>query len=267
MKIHLNHPKSYLLFGQGIWFYGMLSLCLLCVLIWQIPASWFANRLGSQTACRITLHQPQGSIWNGSAAIGFSEIDMASGVCRPPNAITERFQWNNECNILSASCKGAIEFSALKKPLQYSLSLSGLHLKAGEIILPVNGLEALGSPWSSLRPRGEMLMAWSDLTINSASNATPVGNIQIEMHDVSSAVSPVKPLGSYEIAITLLPTGGTWDVHTITGPLLIKGAGEIDHQQTHFSGEVSATPEAEEALVGLLSLLGKRNGDTYLIRF
>lgn len=267
MKIHLNHPRPHLLLGQTIWFYGLLFSGLLLVLIWQMPAAWFASMLGSQTACRITLEQTQGSIWNGSAAIGFSEMDTTSTVCRPPSAITERFHWNNECHLLGSTCKGSIEFSALKNPLQYVLTPSGLSFKSGEIILPVNGMEALGSPWSSLRPRGQMLVSWSELTVDNFSNSTSAGNIQIKMSDVSSAVSTVKPLGSYVIDITLLPSGSTWDVQTINGPLLIKGIGEFDHQQTHFSGEVSATPEAGEALAGLLSLLGKRNGDVYRIRF
>lgn len=267
MKIHLNHPQPYLLLGRGIWFYGALFFCLTFILLWQMPAAWFVGILGSQTACRITLQQAQGSLWNGSASIGFSEIDVASGLCRPPSAITERFQWANECSLFSSSCKGSIEFSALKKPLQYNLTFSGLRFESGEITLPVNGLEVLGSPWNSLRPRGEMLLSWSDLIVDNFSSAASAGNIQIKMNDVSSAVSPVKPLGSYEIEITLMPSGGAWDVQTINGPLLIRGLGEFDRQQTHFSGEVSATPEAGEALAGLLSLLGKRHGDVYRIRF
>lgn len=267
MKIHLNHPRTHLLLGQGIWFYGALFFCFLSIVIWQMPAAWFAGILGSQTACRITLQEAQGSIWNGSAAIGFSEIDVASGQCRRPSAITERFQWANECNLLGSTCTGTLEFSALKKPLQYTLTFSGLRFGSGEITLPVNALEVLGSPWSSLRPRGEMLLSWSDLIVANFNSAASAGNIQIKINDVSSAVSPVKPLGSYEIKIDLKPSGGTWDVQTINGPLLIQGAGEFDRQETHFSGEVSATPEAGEALAGLLSLLGKRSGDVYRIRF
>jgi hypothetical protein len=33
-----------------------------------------------------------------------------------------------------------------------------------------------------------------------------------------------------------------------------------------FSGEAAAAPEAEDALVGLLSLLGKREGNRYRLK-
>jgi hypothetical protein len=35
----------------------------------------------------------------------------------------------------------------------------------------------------------------------------------------------------------------------------------------HFDGEASASPEAQDSLIGLLALLGKREGDTYRLKF
>lgn len=267
MEFRLKNSQPVRLLGHSIWFFLLLLLVCAFMLIWQLPISWFAGSLGSTTECRMTIHQAQGTIWNGSASLGFSEVDPVSGACKPPNASTERFQWSNSCNVFNAECKGSLEFSALTKPLQYAVNWYGVRISAGEITLPVNILEVLGSPWSSLHPRGEMLLTWSELLINQFNNASSVGDIQIKIHDLSSAVSPVKPLGSYELGVALLPNGGNWDVRTISGPLIITGGGVLDRQQLHFSGNVSASPEAEESLVGLMSLLGKRNGSLYLIHF
>lgn len=267
MKIHFKNSENIRLFGHGISLYVLLIFVCVLVLIWQLPISWFAGNLGSKTDCRMVIYQAQGTIWNGSASLGFSEMDTATGVCRSPSAFTERFQWANSCNVFDTECKGSIEFSALKKPLQYALDWDGARVTAGEITLPVNILEALGSPWSSLHPRGEMLLTWSDLLVDQFHKAGSAGDIQIKIHDLSSAISPVKPLGSYELGVTLSSSGSNWEVHTISGPLLIRGKGRLDHQQLHFSGDVSASPEAEESLVGLMSLLGKRNGSLYLIDF
>jgi len=35
----------------------------------------------------------------------------------------------------------------------------------------------------------------------------------------------------------------------------------------HFSGEANASPESKESLIGLLSLLGKKEGDAYRLKF
>lgn len=267
MKLRLKNSQNVRLLGHSVWLFLPLILVCLFMLIWQIPISWFAGTLGSATECRMVLYQVQGTIWDGSASLGFSEMDSASGVCASPSAFTERFQWANSCNVFDAECTGSLEFSALTKPLQYAINWHGARIAAGEITLPVNILEVLASPWSSLHPRGEMLLIWSELFIDQFNKASSAGDIQIKIHDLSSAVSPVKPLGSYELGVALSPNGVSWDVRTISGPLLIKGKGSLDQQRLHFSGDVSASPEAEESLVGLMSLLGKRNGSLYLIDF
>jgi general secretion pathway protein N len=80
----------------------------------------------------------------------------------------------------------------------------------------------------------------------------------------------VAPLGSYEIQANLAQNASTWVLSTSNGPLLLKGEGEIGYgpgsKGLQFSGEAAAAPEAEDALVGLLSLLGKREGNRYRLK-
>jgi hypothetical protein len=77
-------------------------------------------------------------------------------------------------------------------------------------------------------------------------------------------------LGSYEIQANVAQNASTWVLSTSSGPLLLKGEGEIGHgpgnKGLQFSGEASAAPEAQDALVGLLSLLGKREGSSYRLK-
>ena len=88
---------------------------------------------------------------------------------------------------------------------------------------------------------------------------------------LTSPISPVKPLGGYEIAANIAQDGVSWTLSTTSGPLLLKGQGEFSNTGSnkgmHFSGEANASPESQESLIGLLSLLGKREGDTYRLKF
>ena len=267
MKLRLDRNKRPFLNGFGAWFY----LALICVCAWVVileaPVFWFAGALGSQTHCRLVVQQPEGSLWQGSAAIGFSEPNLQDGGCRPPIAVTERFRWNASCRLLKGFCQGSIQFSALDQPLGVRWGFGGLQIGAGEVKLPANVLEGLGSPWSTLRPRGEMGIRWTDLDFWGEDQKGSNGVVRIIISNLSSPISPVKPLGAYEIGVNLVADGGSWSLTTTNGPLILRGTGDFGKTGVHFSGDVSSSPEAKESLFGLVSLLGKKEGDTYRVQF
>jgi general secretion pathway protein N len=175
------------------------------------------------------------------------------------------------------SCTTEIQFSALEKPQIAQWGWGRPITMAGnEITLPTTILEGLGNPWSTLRPRGTLSARWTDLkwassTGNSgAERANSSGIIRITITNLTSPISPVAPLGSYEIQANVAQNGTSWVLSTSSGPLLLKGEGEIGHGPgstgLQFTGEAAAVPGAEDALVGLLSLLGKREGNSYRLK-
>jgi len=259
------------------WLY--LAIALLCfgVALIQFPVSWVSSSLGEQTACRVVLQEPMGTIWQGSAALGFSETNATGGGCKPPLAQTERFQWKTSCQLRGLSCTTEMQFSALEKPqiAQWGWARP-LTLIGNEITLPTTILEGLGNPWSTLRPRGTLSARWTDLKWafsggnSGADEASSSGIIRITITNLTSPISPVAPLGSYEIQANLAQNASTWVLSTSSGPLLLKGEGAIGHgpgsKGLQFTGEAAAAPGAEDALVGLLSLLGKREGNGYRLK-
>ena len=264
MKLVLDvaHPKISKLF------LALLVACTLSVVVWQMPASWLGGTLASQTGCRVMLHQAVGTIWQGSAALAFSEPNMTEGGCRESRSVTERFHWKTACQPFSLHCTTEIVFSALDKPQEIIWTYGKSILTANEVKLPANVLEGLGNPWSTLRPRGELGARWTDLTLGgiSGSQNGNAGVIRIIISSLSSPVSPIKPLGSYEILANMGDEGLTWTVSTTSGPLLLRGQGDTK-SGLHFVGEASAAAEAQDSLIGLLSLLGKREGDVYRLKF
>lgn len=278
MKLVLDftHPKLPKLF----WFALMIT-CLF-VILRQMPVSWVSGSLATQTACRVMLQQPIGTIWQGSAALAFSEPN-AEGGCRDPLSVTERFHWSTSCKLLSLTCNTEVQFAALEQVQQMSWGLGKTQIAANEIKLPANILEGLGNPWSTLRPRGELGARWTDIQLGGIEgiegfggvNSPASGVIRIIISNLTSPISPVKPLGGYEISANIADTGINWTLSTNSGPLLLKGQGEFSskrggspgNQGMQFSGEANASPEARESLIGLLSLLGKKEGDSYRLKF
>lgn len=272
MKLKLDRTQQHL--PKLFW----LALVVLCswIIIRQLPVNWVGGALASQTGCRVILHQPIGTIWQGSAALAFSEPNSSEGGCRDPLSVTERFHWTTSCKLLSMACNTEIEFGALDKPQLIAWGWGRSQIASNEIKLPANVLEGLGNPWSTLRPRGDLGARWTDINLGAGDqNAGSLGVIRIIISNLTSPISPVRPLGSYEMQVNMTQDGANWNLSTTSGPLLLKGQGEIGNQSgnsaqkagVHFSGEASASPEAQDSLIGLLSLLGKKEGDIYRLKF
>lgn len=244
------------------WFGGVVVI--LIVLLWQFPARWALSSVASQTQCSILIDSPTGSIWHGSAAIGFSEPAIDGKNCRPALAVTERLSWEMSCQLLGLSCKATIQTPALSKPLQISIKPGELRVADNEARLPAQILEVLGAPWTLLHPRAQLHARWTDLVFQTP-NAS--GNIRISLNDLISPISQIQPLGSYDVQGEISGTGLDYTLSTSKGPLLLQAQGRISKQAATGQGEANATPEMKEALTGLLNLIGKRQGDTYLLVF
>ena len=236
----------------------------LVILLWQLPARWALSSIGTQTQCKVLIESPSGSIWQGSAAIGFSEPAIDGKSCRPALAVTERLYWDMSCSLLSMGCKVTIGTPALSKPLLIRLKPDEVRIADNEARLPAQILEVLGAPWTLLHPRAELHARWTDLTFQEP-NAS--GSMRISLNDLISPISQIQPLGSYDVQGDLDANGLTYTLSTSKGPLLLQAQGSISNQGATGQGEANATPEMKEALTGLLNLIGKRQGDSYRLVF
>lgn len=273
LVLDFHHPKLPKLFWVA------LLLTCLTLVIWQLPITWLSPLLASKTGCRVLLQQAQGTVWSGSAALAFSEPNPSEGGCRDPLAVTERFYWSSNCRLSSMTCISQIQFSALEQTQLVYWGFGKWQLSANQIRLPANILEGLGNPWSTLRPRGELSARWTEINLTNfahwlgvkPSNGGSSGVIRIIISNLSSPISPVRPLGGYEISANIADKAITWNLATTSGPLLLKGQGEISGHAgsmgMQFTGEANAAPEAQESLAGLLSLLGKKEGDSFRLKF
>ncbi len=241
------------------------AIALFGIVIWQFPIKWLAGTVSQASHCRVVLADPSGTLWRGGTAIGFSEPTLDGNACRPPQAMTERLFWNTGCNFSERTCSIRIEAATLRQPLQISVSLAGVRIHEDEIRLPSEILEVMGAPWTILHPRGDLTVRWSDLRFQGGSKN---GNIHADLYSLSSPVSLIRPLGSYSLDASLSGSGISYTLSTTEGPLILEAEGQIANDGKAIGqGQASATPESQDALNGLLGLIGRKQGNTYKLVF
>lgn len=221
-----------------------------------LPAAWLGQIVESQTGGRITLGDPQGSLWNGSAFIG--------GAAGPNGAVTPllpgRFQWHLSPLVLVGRVHMQLENpEALTQPVTLTGSWSRWQVSAGGLKLPAEALAGLGAPLNTIAPSGRMALTWTTLELARDGNSVAaVGHTVLDMQDMSSRLSPVKPLGSYQLAFDWSGRQALLALSTVRGPLILSGNGTLDGGRLRFSGRAQAGDRYDESLGNLLNLLGQR---------
>ena len=238
-----------------LWIVAARAVTLLTVLM-SLPTAWLVPLVERQTDGRVSLGDPQGSVWQGSGFIGAAGSGDAPLVPLLPG----RFEWTLSplaaVGIVDATLRND---SALSRPLAISGSWSRWDIGPGSVNLPAERLAALGAPLNTVQPSGLMTLSWPSLAITRSDGATLIdGRLQLDMTQIASALSPVKPLGAYRMHFDWQGNTARIDLKSLSGPLLLEGAGEIVGGRLRFSGQAWAPEGEEQRLAILLNLLGQR---------
>jgi general secretion pathway protein N len=221
-----------------------------------LPATWMASMLETQTAGRLTLGDAQGTLWRGSAFIG-----VAPGVKEPVTPLLPgRFSWWLSPMVLVGRVDAELENpAALSQPIQVSGSWRRWQVSPASISLPAERLVGLGAPLNTIQPSGQMQLSWNPLQLARQGNSVDIfGSMNLAMNDIASRLSPIKPLGAYNLAFDWQGQQAQLALTTVEGPMLLNGAGVLGNGQFRFSGKAQAAAGQEERLANLLNLLGQR---------
>ena len=220
----------------------------------RAPAVWVADWL--QSHGRLRLVDARGTIWSGSGMIGVSDG-------RQVLLIPGRISWKiGLAAITTGRVMAELAHPSLPAPIAVSLTARSITVKAGQSELPAALLVALGTPFNTIRPGGALGVRWSDLEIKDGALA---GGLQIEWREAQSALSPVAPLGSYRLQIAGAGDTARVQLDTLRGPLRLQGSGTVKGGRISFKGVASADPQMRPALIGLISVLGRRVGDEAIL--
>lgn len=242
---------------------GLIATPCIAILLLALnfPISWASSLISNQSQCKINLESPQGTIWSGNTSISLG--NLINGTCSEKAFVTERIIWSTSCHPMKISCEINITSAMLSKPGSIFITPSKSTLSSNELSLPMKILQDLGAPWNTIKPEGQLTLAWGDLTLI---NNNYSGIVNLTITDASSQLSSVKPLGDYQINISSL-NARTFEVKTLKGALEISGKGTLAGHGIEFTGEAIAKPEYKEALTGLLSVIGKTSNDVTKLQF
>ncbi|WP_420473237.1 type II secretion system protein N [Noviherbaspirillum sp. ST9] len=247
-----------------IWLLAGVLAIVLTLLVF-CPAAWMAAVVESQSGGRLTLGDAQGTLWRGSAFIG----GAPSGSDPVTPLLPGRFAWRLSPMVLLGQVDVELENAdALSQPVKITGDWYQWQVSPAAVTLPAERLAGLGAPLNTIQPSGRMRLSWTPLQVARRGNAVEVaGTTTLRMDDIASRLSPVKPLGAYQLIMDWRGRQAQLALTTIKGPMLLSGNGTLTNGRLQFSGKAQAEEGQEERLANLLNLLGqrRREGDKDVI--
>ncbi len=232
------------------------------------PAEFVAYALAEATRGRVRLADVSGTLWNGRARVVVADHLTALGEQRlvvPGFAIPGQLAWTiRPLPLVVGLVEASIGSESMPAPVRLSGVPTDLRVSAGRFDLSSAQLAGLGSPWNTIQPAAAIAMNWDALTIR---DGVLDGRASIELRDVASAMTPVRPLGSYRIEVAGNGRDVTIALRTLSGALQLQGRGSWDKAAgLRFSAEAKAQGPQEQRLQSLLALIGRREGERTIIR-
>jgi len=239
------------------------------VLLALAPAHLADRAVRSATQGRVGLGNPSGTFWSGEADVMLSSGDEpAAAATRLPGRLSWRLSpWRL---LLGTVDLQLIDPAVLDLPVNLRLDRAAdTRLDPNRLRLPAAVLLGLGAPWNTIRPGGELQLEWDTLHLRGSELR---GALRAEWIGASSRLSPVVPFGHYRLLLDGIFDGAVIKLETVSGPMEMTGNGTIlGGWQLRFEGTARVQPGTDEAtatqLSGLISLLGRRDGDIAILKF
>jgi general secretion pathway protein N len=239
----------------------------LALAVWA-PARWLAWGVQQASQGQVQWLNPRGTVWQGSA-----QLVLSGGAgSRDPQALPGRLHWT-----LTPAWNGvrwgwqADCCMTQAASVQVGLGWNRLHVQVGDhaSVWPAALLTGLGAPWNTLQADGQLQLNTRSVQLHWAQGRMHMqGQLALNLHNMSSRLSPVKPMGSYRIELSGTPEGTappSLQLSTVQGPLMLSGQGQWVGARLRFTGEASAQEGHEAAFDNLLNILGRRQGARSLL--
>ncbi len=256
-KSQITAPWHWALAGALL---GLLLAAVACA-----PAQWLASALYRASGQRVSLHNANGTIWQGSGQLVLAGGAGSADATALPGTVHWHIhpQWSGLRIQISADCCTPQDLELQAR----IMGLNSMHLQFADSQSqwPASLLAGLGTPWNTVQAQGQLSATTQALQLDWNQGRLNVsGRVQLDALHVSSRLSTISPMGSYRFTLQGGPTPSL-QLETLEGSLQLSGQGQWQGQRLHFSGVASAAPERVEALSNLLNILGRRDGARSII--
>jgi len=269
--------------GRRTWAIGRIVLYVLLgllvaalTMLVTAPASLLDWGLKEATRGRVRLADASGSIWSGQGRVVLVDVlteanrdrmapqdrglEALAGVVIPGN-----IRWEiSPAPLLIGRLQASASHESMARPVSISGTFTRLQATGGSLQLPDVNLARLGSPWTTVRPTASLGITWQPLAIERGQFS---GRATLDLRDVASALTPVRPLGAYRVDIDGTGANSTIRMRSIEGPLRLSGEGTWAAESgLRFTAYAEADESERLRLQSLLGLLGRREGTRTMIK-
>ncbi len=217
------------------------------------PATLLDGRLQHASHGRLRLAEAHGTLWSGSGQI---EVRDSAGRI----GIAKNLAWRFLPESLLRGrlvCEVGLDQSAKRFPV--TISLSRIEVANADVSLPATVL-GLGLPkLAPLGLTGDVLLHIASLTVE---RKEMQGNATLLWRDAGSVLTPISPLGDYELRLD--GEGATVHAYlrTIQGPLRLEGKGSwANGNNPVFLATAQVAAEHQQQLAPLLRLIAVERGE------
>jgi len=211
------------------------------------PATLIDARLQVLGAGTVRLAEARGSLWSGA---GWIEVRAAHGGA----GIARRIAWRVlPASLLRGRLEAEIELDQAARPVVVWISPSRLEVGAARIRLQAAALGLGMRRLAPLRLTGEVQLDIAHFSLDSGRMA---GEGTLQWRGAGSALTPVAPLGDYEVRFTAAGAALHAVLSTLEGPLMLEGKGTwSDDAPARFLATARIPPEYQDRLAPLLRLI------------
>ena len=219
------------------------------------PATLVDSGLQRASDGRLRLAEAQGTLWSGSGQIEVRDSGGRTGVAK---SLAWRFLPQS---LLRGHLVCEVELDQSARRFPVTISLSRIELSNADVSLPATVL-GLGVPkLAPLGLTGNVLLHIASLTIE---RKAMQGNATLQWRDAGSVLTPISPLGDYELRLD--GEGATVHAYlrTIQGPLRLEGKGSWENgRHPVFLATAYVAAQHQQQLGPLLRLIAVDRGDQY----
>ncbi|MCB2018217.1 MAG: type II secretion system protein N [Hydrogenophaga sp.] len=254
------------------WAWWGAAIGLLLALLFFAPARWLNLALFQATQGQLQLVNARGTLWNGRGDLVLSGGEGSRGQTALPQGIRWKLGpgWSRGPALRAKLTSPCCTEQPVTLRLRPRWGGADVKLDAFNSRWPAAILIGLGTPWNTLYPDGRLQIQSPGFSIAWTSGRIRMeGRLQAQVQDLSTRVSTVRPLGSYQIELQARADSdeASLELKTLEGKLLLQGQGQWVGGRLRFRGEASAAPGHEAALINLLNIIGIRDGARSVLAF